>query len=135
MKEIAGKLFANYNQDRSCWNCGDPGHRLNKCRKPINAARVAANKAKFLANKRNNIYRKPGMSPTKQVLFEISSGLNEIFETTDDYQSDKETATFFGTIEDNEDYSKSETSDSDIENADLDDISNTFYTSMSKQNF
>jgi Zinc knuckle len=39
------------NPDYRCWNCGEPGHRLDACPKPRNQARIDAERVKFRAKR------------------------------------------------------------------------------------
>lgn len=41
-------MFIGQEMDSSCWNCGSKDHRFTKCPKPLNVAKIAAGKARFL---------------------------------------------------------------------------------------
>ena len=47
----AGKGSPTSNPDYRCWNCGEPGHRLDACPKPRNQARIDAERVKFRAKR------------------------------------------------------------------------------------
>lgn len=67
---MVGKLFTGSSYDKSCWNCGKKGHNHYKCSVRPDPVRIAAAKAKFLENKPR--HKRPEMSATKQVLFELA---------------------------------------------------------------
>lgn len=94
-REIAGKLFPGYPKNRDCWNCGKPGHRVTRCREQLNPARIAARKAEFLKSKKGKPFVKSGLSDTKQVLFEMVSGLNELFGADLDFDKNDPASVFF----------------------------------------
>lgn len=51
-KRIAKKLFPGQEYDRSFWTCRPINHRLSKCLKKLNPAKIAAQEAKWLATKK-----------------------------------------------------------------------------------
>ena len=75
-RQTAGLLFTGARNDKKCWNCGWHGHTDDRCSLPQEPVRIAASKAQLL--ERKDKYRKPGMSPAKQVLYELSKELREI---------------------------------------------------------
>jgi len=91
-KKVTKTLFPGNDRDRSCWNCGIPGHRFTKCRKPINTAQIAARKAQYFDKKLKNLGPNGG---AKRVLHEIALGVNQLLdlETTD---VDDTAKTYFG---------------------------------------
>ena len=70
------------------------------------------------------------MSPTKQVLFEMTMGLNELFETND--STDVETSAFFETSDDLENRD-SYSGDSNSEGAESDN-EEIFFSNQAKAN-
>lgn len=109
-REISGKLFSGYNNDKKCWNCDRPGHRHTQCRNKLDPVRIAAAKAKFL--ERKSRFRKPGMSSAKQVLYELAEELRDMVGGEENGDSDNPADTFFGNAPDESD-SDDSTSDND----------------------
>jgi len=94
---IAKALFPGSEQDRTCWNCGKNGHRFPKCRLPLNAATIAARKAKFYEKK--NMDR----NGAKRVLYEMSMGANSLFNQNLDSDDDEVTTYFHDSTETDDD--------------------------------
>lgn len=95
-KQIAGIFFSGYQHDNRYWNCGKRVHTHHKCSQRPNPVKIAAAKAIFLEKKISQKFRKPGMSSSKQVLFELAEEMRNLFGAEDDYESDDQAATFFG---------------------------------------
>lgn len=93
-KQVTNRLFSGSQFDKTCWNCGKRGHRHSKCHQKPDPVRIAAAKAQFL--ERKNKYRKQGMNPTKQVLFEMVEELRDIIGGSENSDDDNPAKTFFG---------------------------------------
>ena len=95
-KQVTGKFFNGYKNDDRCWNCDRKSHHHTKCRLPINPIRIAAAKARFLERKKSKAFRRDGMSPTKQVLYELTEELKDLMGTKSDSDRDQSANVFFG---------------------------------------
>lgn len=105
---MAKAMFPGGENAYKCWNCGIKGHRVTKCRKPLDLARISANRAEFLAKKGNK------MHATKRVLYEAVSGLSELCGLFDDSSPTQDVKAFFGDLAVSDDACSS-TSESDSE--------------------
>ena len=120
-RRIARKVFSGSSRDKICWNCGRKGHTHDTCHTPLDPVRIAAAKANFLEKKSK--YRRPGMSASKQVLFELATELQEVFGGTENCDSDNPANVFFGKESDKSDF---ESSSDEIAQED-DGLKNSFY--------
>ena len=109
VKKMAKAMFPGNENGPKCWNCGQKGHRMAKCPKPLDLTRIAAAKADFYAKKGNRD------KAAKRVLYELVSGLDGLCEQCDEVTPSKEVETFFGDLLGKESDSSSETSASDTE--------------------
>ena len=88
-RKVKKKLFPGAQKDCSCWNCGLLGHRLAKCRKPINPTAIAARKAAFME-------KKYGKHAPKRTLYETAQGIAELLDIDINTNDDNAAETYFG---------------------------------------
>lgn len=100
-RKLTGRLFSGSSHDKTCWNCDKAGHRHTDCRKKHDPVRIAAAKARFLEKKSR--FQRPGMSPAKQVLFELTEELRDLVGGEPHSDSDNPADTFFGNAPDDSD--------------------------------
>lgn len=70
---------------QGCFNCGDNGHTLRNCSKPLNAAKAAANKLDYYQKKRNL-----GDRAVHPVLAMLCQQVDETFSSTDRDEEERE---------------------------------------------
>lgn len=87
-RKITNQILSGLVKDRSCWNCGQLGHRFSKCQKPLDITAIAARKAKFLE-------AKYGKNASKRTLYEVALGVSELMDL--DKEDDADVSyTYFG---------------------------------------
>ena len=94
-RQVTRKLFSGSEKDKSCWNCGQSGHRFAKCRKQLDITAIAARKAKFME-------KKYGKHATKRTLYEMALGVSEIMDLDKEDEADV-AHTYFGHMDEKED--------------------------------
>lgn len=128
-KQVMNRLFPGSHRDKTCWNCGKNGHQLTNCRKKHDPARIAAAKAQFL--ERKSKYRKQGLEPAKQVLFELVENLRDIVGGEENSDENNPADTFFAP----HDSSDSDSEDSSFKPSNQDVADNLFNLAFDDADF